>query len=378
MSPESRTHFDVLITGGGPAGSACGILLAQAGLSVVLCEKESFPRDKICGECINPRNWRYFELLGVAGELRSLHPNRISSFRVTNSCGSMIEGEVRSNEQTPFFSISRSVLDAILLRRASASGVKVMEHHPVKDVYWKNGWNIMVETNGSLKTIQSEVLIGADGRNSIVARKMSDFYMKSRVRSQTSARIDRVGVQWHTDYQECVGANVEMFLFNSGYFGVVNLGDGRANVALVTTPQLAQLAKTDFPGFVSKTIYSNRSARERLESLDPVNEIHIAAPVNPTSHISSHPFAYLIGDARQTVEPFTGEGIPFALQDACLAARSIAGHYGVLSLNPTPRFSRFVANRLFSPALRHGFIAEELIRPGFTAFGSMLAKSLFT
>jgi len=372
-------HFDMIIVGGGPAGSACGILLAEAGLRVAICEKSSFPRDKICGECINPRNWTYFEILGIASDLRSLPLNKIETFRVTNSLGSTLMGEIPTSAQKPFFSIARSVLDSMLLKRADSSGATVLEKTPVREVYWKNGWNVEVETDGSLKTLRSDVLIGADGRNSIVARKMSDFYRRSdRVRSQTSPLVDRVGVQWHTEYQKSIGATVEMFLFNMGYCGVVNLGDGLANVALVTTPELAQLAQTDFSHFLNKTIYSNRSARERLESLNPVNEILTAAPIKPTSHASSHPFAYLVGDARQTVEPFTGEGILFALQDAYSAARSIAEHYGILGLKATPSYSRFVANKLISPALRHPLVAQKLIRPGFSAFGSVLAKSLFT
>ncbi len=372
-------HFDVIVVGGGPAGSACGILLAEAGLRVAICEKSSFPRDKICGECINPRNWMYFELLGIADELRSRPLNKIASFRISNSAGLSIDGKVQASANKPFFSIARSLLDSVLLKRAASSGATVFENAAVREIYWKNGWHAVVGTDSVLKTLQSDVLIGADGRNSIVARKMSDFYRRSdRVRSQTSTRIDRVGVQWHTEYQKSIGSTVEMFLFNTGYSGVVNLGDGRANVALVTTPQLAQLAQIDFTGFLTKTIYSNRSARERLDFLNPVKEILIAAPINPTSHTSSHPFAYLVGDARQTVEPFTGEGILFALQDAYSAARSIAEHYGNLSLKNTPTYSRFVANRLISPALRHPLVAQKLIRPGFSAFGSVLAKSLFT
>lgn len=379
MSSANRQHYDVIIVGGGPAGSACGILLAEAGLRVTICEKSSFPRDKICGECINPRNWTYFEILGIAHELRSLPLNKIETFRITNSSGSFFDGEMPANADKPFFSIARGVLDSILLKRAASSGATVLEKTPVREVYWKNGWNVVVWTAGSFQTLQSDILIGADGRNSIVARKMSDYHNRNgRIRSQTSQRDDRIGVQWHTTSQPSLGSSVQMFLFSTGYGGVVNLGDGRANVALVTTPQLAQLAKIDFTAFLSKTIFFNRSTRERLESLNPVNEILTAAPIKPTSHSSSHPFAYLVGDARQTVEPFTGEGILFALQDAYSAARSIAEHYGILGLKTTPSYSRFVANNLISPALRHPLVAQKLIRPSFTAFGSVLAKSLFT
>ncbi|HLF20854.1 MAG TPA: FAD-dependent monooxygenase [Bacteroidota bacterium] len=369
---------EILIVGGGPAGSACGIFLAQAGFRVTICERSTFPRDKICGECINPRNWKYFELLGIVDQLRSLNLNRIDSFRVTNSSRSFVHGRTSASAATPFFSIPRSLFDKILLDRARAAGADVFENVPVRDLFWQNGWHIIVETAGSLRTLRADILIGADGRNSIVARKMSHFHKrKVNGRSRTSIQSGRVGVQWHMKHQQAIGSSVEMFLFDSGYCGVVNLEGGLANVALVTVPEIAQLATRDFPAFLRKTVFSNRSARERLEFVHPAGRVLTAAPINPASHRSSHPCAFLVGDARQTVEPFTGEGILFAFQDACSTARSITEHYGTLHPVAPPSYSRFVSNNLLSPALRHPFFAEGLIRQHFNRFLSMFAKSFF-
>ena len=360
----------ILIVGGGPAGSACGILLAQAGLHVTICEKASFPRDKICGECINPRNWTYFELLGIADQLRFLNLNRINSFRVANSSGSFVGGQISAKPATPFFSIARSLFDTILLDQARAVGAEVYEGTPVRELFWQNGWHVIVGTAGSLRMLRADILIGADGRNSIVARKISHFYKRLVIgRSRTSTQNNRVGVQWHTNCQPMIGSSVEMFLFRSGYCGVVNLDGGQANVALVTTPEVAQLVKTDFPTFLDKTVFSNQSARERLQFLNPISQVLTAAPITPTSHRTSHPCAYLIGDARRTLEPFTGEGIYFALQDGVAAAMRIMQKAG----QETSRVP-FWSNHVYSPVLRRPRLAEALVStasriPSVASFG---------
>src|ERR1700746_2821140 len=67
--------FDVAIVGGGPAGSTCAALCASAGLPTLLLERESFPREKVCGDCINPACWPVFERLQVASRIRDL-PHR--------------------------------------------------------------------------------------------------------------------------------------------------------------------------------------------------------------------------------------------------------------------------------------------------------------
>jgi len=200
---------------------------------------------------------------------------------------------------------------------------------------------------------------------------MSDFSQSvNGARSRTSfkaSKDSRVGVQWHTVFQPLVGTCVEMFLFDSGYGGVVNINGGRANIALVTRPEIAQLAREDFGSFLAKTLFSNPATRRRLESPTPAGGTHTAFPITPLTHQSSHPDAFLVGDARRTVEPFTGEGILFALQDAFIAAQQVLFRY---RKNHFPHFthrSNMLANTVVSPLLRNPRLADRVTR-----FGSKL------
>jgi geranylgeranyl reductase family protein len=372
-------HFDIIIVGGGPAGSACGTLFARAGLQVLLLEKTKFPREKICGACVNPRAWQYFEHLGVADELRSHSPNRIDSFRVTDTLGRSFAGQIPSTEQHPFFSLSRARLDAILLQQAKNSGAVVLEETAVVDIRRNGHWEVVARQHDRLETYKCEILVGADGRNSIVARKTPEFSLSSSgVRIRESD--DRVGVQWHAAHQLQFDRSVQLFLFDSGYAGFVNLDSRTANIALVTSAQTARLAKDDFEDFLEQTLGRNPVTRELFKTLQPVGEIHMAATITPRTQQSSHADAFLIGDSRQTVEPFTGEGILFALQDAWIAARTILARYNSNGLPHIRPYNRFIANRFLSTALRHPLLAQQLTGIGstFPFVARPLLRSLFS
>ncbi len=380
---SKANHYDVVIVGAGPAGSSCATILAEHGVRVLLLDKEKFPREKICGDCINPKCWPLLELLGPGEQLRQINPRMISEIRITNATGIFIHHSLKTNSLHPFFSIKRSDFDATLLKRARDAGGEVLEETTVKRVHWTNRWEVSLQQRaGEQNVVTCDYLVGADGRNSLVARKMSDFASRrpprfvfatpaknlrglSSERSRTSLKDNRVGVQWHTAHQPNIGSAVEMFLFDSGYGGVVNTNGNRANIALVTRPEVAQLAKKDFSLFLQKTFCRNPRVRNGFESLEPIDEIRTTSPINPAIYYSNHPNAFLIGDAHRTVEPFTGEGVFFALQDGIQVAYQIISRFDPeLCLPRHPIRSRFWVNQVYSRALRHTQLASKLIAFG--------------
>ncbi len=125
---QGDLHCDVLIVGAGPAGSSSASFLARKGLNTIICDKAAFPREKICGDCINPGCWELFGLLGVADEVAA-HAERVSGVRIAGRYSRTLDIPipVPTGKNTPFVAIKRSILDEILLKRAVADGVLFLE-----------------------------------------------------------------------------------------------------------------------------------------------------------------------------------------------------------------------------------------------------------
>lgn len=159
-----------------------------------------------------------------------------------------------------------------------------------------------------------------------------------------------------------------MFLFDSGNRGVVNVDKHRANVAMVTTPELGRLAKADLRSFLDKMFFTNVRAGKRLDNLQPLGHIAVASSISLIVSRSSHPTAFLIGDAHRTVEPFTGEGVFLALEDGLSTALHLLNvRYSPVHGRPHPADGRLWVNRIYSHVLRNRWLADQLI-----AFGEQI------
>src|SRR5881275_286110 len=109
--------FDVAIVGGGPAGSTCAAFCALAGLRPLVLEREKFPREKVCGDCLNPSAWLVLEGLGLAERVRQLPHAILSTVEFIAIGGQKVAVDLPSGEEGEI-SIKRSLFDALVLSRA--------------------------------------------------------------------------------------------------------------------------------------------------------------------------------------------------------------------------------------------------------------------
>src|SRR5436309_13961558 len=109
--------FDVAVVGGGPAGSSCAAFCALAGLRTLVLEREKFPREKVCGDCLNPSCWSVLEHLGVAQSVRNLPHSRLTSVTFIAIGGREVIVDLPTGENCEL-SVKRSLFDDLLLRRA--------------------------------------------------------------------------------------------------------------------------------------------------------------------------------------------------------------------------------------------------------------------
>ncbi len=280
--------YDVAIVGAGPGGSTCAALCAEAGLSTLVIERGIFPREKVCGDCVNPACWPVFERLQVGGHVLALPHSRIEEVEFIGTNGRSVRQRIRGE-----IAIKRSLLDDLLLRRARELGADVREGVTITAL--EKGWALQTTAG----TFAARTLVAADGRNSTVARLLGLL---------PPAAKDRIAVQTHFPAPPDFGGRIVMRFLPQGYCGLASVGDSQLNLCLVST---------------ARRIDEIKSWAAREFALPPEQDWRTITPLARAAVPATHENLLLVGDAARVVEPFTGEGIYYALASGELAARHI-------------------------------------------------------
>ena len=288
--------FDVAIVGGGPAGSSCAAFCARGGLRTLVLEREKFPREKVCGDCLNPSCWPVLQRLSLAQRVRDLPHSKLDSVEFIAIGGRNVIVDLPTGDDCEL-SVKRSLFDNLLIKRAQELGVHVCEETTVTALAHDGNWKI--ET-ASGENFSARILVGADGRNSTVARLCNLLPRPAR---------ERVALQAHIALPQNFGRRVVLQFLPEGYSGQAPVNETELNLCLVgTPPTISRLRKWAEGHF---EITANQSWR----TITPLTR----SPV-PCAHEN----VLFIGDAARVVEPFTGEGIYYAMQSGELAAIAIS------------------------------------------------------
>ena len=374
------TRWDAVVVGAGPAGSATARFLAQAGARVLLLDRAQFPRDKPCSEYLSPQSTRVLERLGadVVAAVEAAAPAHLYGMKLVAPSGRVALGRFAADHgwrpPRPYgFALPRTVFDTILRDAAVRAGVEAWEGAAVEDLVYDAGavGGVVVRTdNGQRTTLHARVVIGADGLNSVVARRLG-------VRTEHTPR--RVAYTAHVADVRDVGDAGEMHVGQRGYVGLGPVGGGVTTVALVLPLAAVRADGRDmrrdffaelerFPGL------AGRFAARRL-----VRRVLVTGPFARWSRRTTADGALLVGDAADFFDPFTGQGIYAALRGAELAAEVLipalaAGPVTAAALAPYRRARRraflgkWTLERLIGlgvgwPALAERVIARLARRP---------------
>jgi geranylgeranyl reductase family protein len=294
--------FDVAIVGSGPAGSSCAAFCANAGLRTLLLEREVFPREKVCGDCLNPACWPVLRRLQVVERLRILPHGVLDRVEFIGIGGRTLAVTLPAGNEDEI-AIKRSLFDQLLMTRARELGAIICEGSTVTALLAPNAVRRNWRITAAAQTFESRVLVAADGRNSTVARLSNMLPRNAR---------ERVALQTHLPLPRNFGNRIVLQFLRDGYSGQAPVGDGELNLCLVSAPG---------------RMPALRSWAEARFKISPEHSWRTITPLTRAPISAARRSLFFIGDAARVVEPFTGEGIHYALASGELAADAIVSRH---------------------------------------------------
>ena len=319
-----HSDTDALVVGAGPAGSAIAILLATAGWRVTIAEQHSFPRRKVCGECIAAGNLSVFDQLGVGGEFRDMAGAELRQVAWMGA-GSTTIAELPPCETGPYpygRALSRDRLDALLLDRARAVGVAVLQPAKVRRIQGSLGMfdaDIDCGRARSLHVVRASIIIDASGSwetgagTSRVAALPGDLFAFKATYSDGSLAPGILPV----------------FSLDGGYGGIVTADRGRTTLACCirrdTLQALRQRAPLRTAGSAVESYLwrSCHGIRDALRSAHLEGPWLAAGPIRPGIRVRAEQGRFRVGNAAGEAHPLIGEGISMALQSSLLLAQHL-------------------------------------------------------
>jgi flavin-dependent dehydrogenase len=313
---------EVIVVGGGPAGASTAHGLARNGIDVLLIDRAKFPRDKICAEYLSPQASRILADMNVLDDIERTSPAHLAGMRIRAPDGHHADGEFSANHGfRPFrdygLAIRRTILDAIVLDGARTAGARVEELLRVTDVVKDQSGRVngvsVIGPDGTARTLTSRLVVGADGLRSVVGKRLGLTYT-SRFFPK------RLALVAHYTNVGGVGALGEMHVDHQGYFGIVDVGLGLMNVAVVVPISRAEEIGEGRAEFLEQWIAMRPHLAERFVGAERVTTVRATGPFATASKPAWAPGAALVGDAAEFFDPFTGEGMYSALRGGELLA----------------------------------------------------------
>jgi len=321
---KAESNYDVIIAGGGPAGSSAAIHLAQYGARVLLVEQKKFPRPKLCGEFISPECCAHFERLGVAERMLAGNPSQLSETVFFSKNGTNVSVPSKwFSAGGAALGLSRAEMDERLLRRAVEVHAEVREDVNVVDLLVQDGrvTGVKLKENGIEETIRAPITIDATGR----ARFLTRMFERTRNIKPALQQRPLVAFKAHLRNTSVAAGACEIYFYRGGYGGLSTIENGLSNLCFIVNARDVRAHDSDATRLMRQIVCENRRAAETLRHGELASD-WLAVSLESFGRHSPAPASGLlaIGDAASFIDPFTGSGMLMALESGELAAGAIA------------------------------------------------------
>jgi len=323
-----QTRYDAVIVGAGPAGSSAAILLATAGWSVALIEKQTFPRQKVCGECVASSNLPLLDALGIGGELAGQagpELQRVALMRGAHSVCADLPPAAQAGHRFGR-AIGRETLDTLLLARARAVGATVLQPWAVQQLSGAAGSHICTvreAAGGREHRLQAPVAILAHGS------------WEALPEDRAVLRLARCGSDLlafkaiFADARLAAGL-LPVLAFDGGYGGMVMADGGLLTLACCIRADRLDALRRAAPGRAAGEVVEDMLKRqcqgvgEALQGATRRGGWLASGPLRPGVRLRPDDEVFRIGNAAGEAHPIIGEGISMALQSSWLLCTALA------------------------------------------------------
>lgn len=323
-----NTKFDVIVIGGGPAGSTFSTLLHEKGHNVLLLEKDHHPRFHI-GESLLPMTLPILEKLGVSEQIKEIgilkYGAEFNSQFEDNKSETFYFDFALDRDHPHAYGVRRSEFDEILFRNATDKGVDCREGTRVSNVVFNPDNTVTVTAvteEGQSLQLDCQFLVDASGRESLLSRRKK-LRRKSKKYSSAAIFGHFENVARRSGKDE---GNISIYWFEHGWFWMIPLKDGMMSVGAVCYPEYLKTRNCPPEDFLQRTISMAPEITERMKDSTLAGEV--SATGNFT-YSSSRMFGkpgenyLLIGDAYAFIDPVFSSGVHIAMTGAASAAETI-------------------------------------------------------
>jgi flavin-dependent dehydrogenase len=325
--------YDLIVVGGGPAGTSAAITCARNGAQVLLLERGRFPRHKVCGEFVSAES---LDLL--AGLLAPRDAQFLSeAIRIPRARVFLDGRTLQATVEPSATSISRLELDSALWQSAEQCGVETRQQVAVQSISGTGPF--LVKTSG--EEFESRALVNASGRWSNV---------------NAEAHVQNGGVKWlglKGHFAESSPPDsVDLYFFDGGYCGVqpVNIRDGVAQSGRVNA---CAMVRADVASTLPEVFLHHPALQERSCRWEPLSDAVSTSPLVFREPQGERDGVLMVGDAAAFVDPFVGDGISLALRSSRLAGECLIPFFaGSISLPEAARDYCSIYERRLIPVFR--------------------------